>query len=292
MSAFCTSPSLSIRAPQSPKRCRRQSPICCVASPYAPAPLESVLRDAVAKLMVSEGTFDPAAISIADTTVGPGQLNEHYRLTASDEVSFLCKVSRRGGEEAFHGEALALKLLAESCQDNESLFVNVPLAVSSIDTGLRAYTILPWIDFAPFGSAIPSVQKALGAGLAKIHMQSVEKLRYIHENRFGFPVTTWLGAASQDNDWSAPGDWLGFFVSQRLRPRLKDALEKFGEEWGTSNENVLALTTLGSRVCDVQALQPLFEDCVVSPALLHGDLFMGNAGSHGKVRRACIYDAA
>jgi fructosamine-3-kinase len=293
-SGFCAPPA---HAPipgsqQHPKRTRRPPPPCCSARPFCATPLESILRDAVAKVAAPNRDIDPASISVIDATVGPGQLNEHYRVTVADSASFLCKVSRRGGEEAFLGEALSLKLLAEACDDNDDLSVTVPLASGSIDSGLRAYSVFPWVDFAPFGSAIPSVQKALGAGLARIHMRSADVLYDVHQGRFGFPVATWLGGAPQANDWSAPGDWLGFFVSQRLEPRLQEALNGFGEQWGTSNESVLALNKLGSRVCSVRSLRVLFEGVDVSPSLLHGDMFMGNAGSYGRGRVACLYDAA
>lgn len=271
------------------KRQRLYPPRCSNLSSYAAVPLKTVLQEAVSALVPAVA---PSSVTVEETTVGPGQLNEHYRLTAGNSGSFLVKVSRRGGLEALRGESLALSLLAEVCENDDELDVHVPLAVSSIDSGLRAYSVLPWVDFAPFGSSISSVQKALGAGLARMHMRSVKRLQHVHKGRFGFPLPTWLGAAAQQNDWSEPGDWLGFFVSQRLRPRLDEAAQKFGHEWGTSNEDVLALTTLGDRICSVQVLQPLFADCDIVPALVHGDAFMGNTGAHGKMRTACLYDPA
>lgn len=287
--AFCVPPVTVAWRFNLQRRQRHNLPRCCNMSSYAAVPLKTVLQEAVAALVPATA---PASVTVEETTVGPGQLNQHYRLTAGNGGSFLVKVSRRGGLDSLHGESLALSLLAEVCENDEELDVHVPLAVSSIDSGLRAYSLLPWVDFAPFGSSIPSVQKALGAGLARIHMRSVERLRHVHRGRFGFPVTTWLGAAAQKNDWSLPGDWVGFFVSQRLKPRLDEAAQKFGHEWGTSNENVLALTTLGVRICNVEALEPLFADCDIAPALVHGDAFMGNTGAIGKSRTACFYDPA
>lgn len=287
--AFCAPPVSGVVRARPQKRRGYHPPRCCNVSSYAAVPLKTVLQEAIAALVPAVA---PSSVTVEETTVGPGQLNEHYRLTAGNSGSFLVKVSRRGGMEALRGESLALSLLAEVCENDEELDVHVPLAVASIDSGLRAYSVLPWVDFAPFGSSISSVQKALGAGLARMHMRSVERLRHVHKERFGFPVPTWLGAAAQQNEWSMPGDWVGFFVSQRLRPRLDEAAQKFGHEWGTSNETVLALTTLGDRICNAQALQPLFADCDIAPALVHGDAFMGNTGAHGKSRTACLYDPA
>lgn len=198
----------------------------------------------------------------------------------------MCKVSRRGGFEAFEGEATALRLLDEASGDD--LFVAQSLSVGTIDSGLRAYSIFPWIDYAPFGSAIPSVQEKIGRALARLHMRSSAAMTHIHCGRFGFDRPTWLGGIGQDNSWSDPGDWTGFFVERRLRPRLEAAAQRFGEDagYGTSNEAVLALSTIGDRVCSQAMMDYLFEGVTVEPSLVHGDLFMGNCGSFGPGRKA------
>lgn len=266
---------------------RQRTGVQCAAPP-----LETIVKDAVVRLLPDGATRDVSTITVTDSTVGPGQLNEHFRVDTADSGSFLVKVTRRGGLGALQGEAVALRMLAEASDDDDSLQVPQSLATGSIDSGLRAWMVLRWIDYSPFGAAIPSVQAQLGAALARLHMRSAERMQDVHQGRFGFPVSTWLGAAEQENEWSPVGDWLGFFVSRRLQPRLTAAVTKFGDAWGTSNENVLALSTVGSRLCHVSVLRCLFEGVTVRPSLIHGDLFMGNAGSHGKGRVACLYDAA
>lgn len=279
--AFCLSPGVVKKRPKVPPHCispRRQcgsTVLCSVQS------VETYIQDAVLSLLPSE-----SSVEISEATIAPGQHNEHFRVeTHPGGTKLMCKVSRRGGFEAFKGEADSLRLLDVASADD--LFVPQALSVGTIDSGLRAYSIFPWVDYAPFGSAIPSVQDSIGRALARLHMRSAAEMGHIHEGRFGFMRNTWLGGIAQENSWSQPGDWTGFFVEHRLRPRLEAAAERFGESagYGTSNESVLALSTIGERVCSSEMMEYLFSGVIVKPSLVHGDLFMGNCGSFGPDRQ-------
>lgn len=225
-------------------------------------------------------------------TVGPGQLNSHFRL-ASSSATYLIKVSRADGEDALAGESAALAALAVTAAlapPHDRIHISQTLRHGPVFV-TRAYAVLPFVPMAPFGSSIPGIQALLGRGLARIHASSA--LAAVHAGRFGFERDTFLGAARQDNAWSAPGDWVGFFVRRRLAPRLREAQERFGGEWGTNNASAVALSR-ALEVCSVAAVGTLFENVAVVPSLLHGDLFMGNCGAvrDGGERRATMYDPA
>jgi protein-ribulosamine 3-kinase len=255
-------------------------------------PTEEYLRAAAQSLR--PGAL-PATVRITDVTIAPGQQNEHFRLDLDGPdgpASYLAKVSRRGGAEAFAGERASLAALASVVEaGGEDILINKPLFVGTIDSGLRAYSIFPWVHFAPFGTAIPSVQRKLAVGLARLHQVSSDDAAS-HSGRFGFDVTTYLGAQPQDNSWT--NDWVVFFITQRLQPLLDIALTRFSNSYGTSNEVANALQTIGTRIVqdDSAVVAYLFDGIAIRPSLLHGDLFMGNCGATAHGRRPVMYDPA
>jgi protein-ribulosamine 3-kinase len=233
-------------------------------------------------------------VSVTDVTVAPGQQNEHFRVEVNEPGGsvYLAKVSRRGGVEAFAGERASLKALAKvSASCGGDILVSAPVLVGTIDSGLRAYSIFPWLHFAPFGAAIPHVQRALATGMARIHQASADDTAS-HHGQFGFGETTYLGALPQDNSWAS--DWIHFFIAQRLQPLFSTALERFSNSYGTSNESANALRNLGTRIIqeDSDVVSYLFDGITICPSLVHGDLFMGNCGATVNERRAVVYDPA
>jgi protein-ribulosamine 3-kinase len=233
-------------------------------------------------------------VTVTDVTVAPGQQNEHFRVEVNQPggATYLAKVSRRGGVEAFAGERASLTALAKvSASCGEDLLVTAPVLVGTIDSGLRAYSIFPWIHFAPFGAAIPDVQRTLATGMARIHLASAEDTAS-HRGQFGFGEITYLGPLPQDNSWTS--NWVHFFIAQRLQPLLTTALKRFSNSYGTSNETANALCTLGTRIIqeDSDVVSYLFDGITIRPSLVHGDLFMGNCGATVKERRAVVYDPA
>lgn len=273
-----------------PKR-RRTAQLCQIAS-VAPT-VDDYLRAAVLRLPSCGSKLTESDIAIKNVTLAPGQQNEHYRIDVNTPVkkSFLAKVSRRGGAEALAGEKASLEAL-QAAAPSDTLFIPQTLCTGTIDSGLKAYAIQPYVSFAPFGSAIPHVQTALGKALAHIHMHTAAD-KSLHGNRFGFHRTTYLGAVPQDNTWSRENDWVAFFIEQRLRPRLDEALSRFSD-YGTSNETSNALGQLGNKIVSVDSpvVEYLFDGLSVKPSLLHGDLFMGNCGALAGSRQAAMYDPA
>lgn len=129
--------------------------------------------------------------------------------------------------------------------------------------------VLEWIDSGRGGAAF---QESLGRGLAAIHRVSRE--------RYGFDGgDNYIGSTPQPNPDEA--DWITFFREHRLRFQV-DLLHERGR----------LSAGLGSAM---DRLYPRLEGLLglpsERPALLHGDLWTGNAMA-GPGGEAVIYDPA
>ena len=89
---------------------------------------------------------------------------------------------------------------------------------------------------------------AMGAMLARLHRCT--------SGRFGWGSDNWIGLAPQQNAFS--DDWLAFFRDYRLRPQIERARR---------NGYSVTMPPLA-----------LLEGRTPAPALVHGDLWRGNAG--------------
>jgi len=114
-----------------------------------------------------------------------------------------------------------------------------------LERGLRngkAFILLEPLDLRPGAYA------ALGLALSTLHHQSGP--------RFGWARDNYIGLSPQQNGWC--DDWLEFWVTRRMEPQISWAREQ------------------GFDV----SMPPmrLLEKHKPQPALLHGDLWSGNAG--------------
>jgi protein-ribulosamine 3-kinase len=97
---------------------------------------------------------------------------------------------------------------------------------------------------------------ALGRALAALHRSTGE--------RFGWTRDNYIGASAQRN--SQTGDWVEFWREQRLAPQLALAVANGHGEIAQPVERICA------------GLPQLLPDRAPDAALLHGDLWRGNAG--------------
>lgn len=134
----------------------------------------------------------------------------------------------------------------------------------------------------------------LGSKLADMHLSN-QKFRQQQEKQqshvgkatsllkepvtqFGFHVTTCCGYLPMVNDWC--DDWIQFFARNRLKSQLDLVQKNYHDQearrlWPEVERN----------------LSKLFpESLTIKPALLHGDLWGGNAGD--LETEPCIYDPA
>lgn len=130
-------------------------------------------------------------------------------------------------------------------------------------------------DFLNLPSRAPSVsssRESLASKLAKLHAtpQPVE-----YKSRFGFPVPTCCGSTVQDNTWES--SWVVFYGKRRLL-HILTASEK-------SNGLDQELRQWVEKMVDVVVPRLLGEMKDVKPAIVHGDLWSGNA-SRGRFGEA------
>ncbi|GAB4861838.1 hypothetical protein Ancab_037094 [Ancistrocladus abbreviatus] len=182
--------------------------------------------------------------------VGGGCINRASRYD-TDVGSFFVKTNRSIGPKMFEGEALGLRLMHET----NTIHVPKPFKVGSLPGG-GSYIIMEFIEFG----ASRGNQSVLGRKLAEMHKAGKST------KGFGFDVDNTIGSTPQINTWTS--DWVEFYAENRLGYQLKLARDRYGDSH---------IYEKGQRLA--KNLKPLFEDVVVEPCLLHGDLWSGNVSS-------------
>jgi protein-ribulosamine 3-kinase len=130
--------------------------------------------------------------------------------------------------------------------------IRVPDVVARGDGWLA----LEWLDLHPLDRASGA---KLGAGLGALH-------RAWAGGSFGWERDNFIGGTPQRNEWRE--HWIDFWRECRLVPQLARAA---GNGYGGN------LQRSGERL--IAQLETLLADHSARPALLHGDLWGGNAGA-------------
>lgn len=182
--------------------------------------------------------------------VGGGCINLASRYD-TDAGSFFVKQNRSIGLSMFEGEALALNAMYET----RSIRVPKPFKVGTLPTG-GSYIIMEFIEFGRSRGD----QSVLGRRLAEMH-----KAAKSHKG-FGFDVDNTIGSTPQKNTWTS--NWIEFYAVHRLGYQLKLARDQYGDS---------IIYERGQRL--IKNMRPLFENVVIEPCLLHGDLWSGNISS-------------
>jgi fructosamine-3-kinase len=129
--------------------------------------------------------------------------------------------------------------------------VRVPEVIAAGD----GWLLLEWLDLRPLDGRAAG---RLGAALAALHLASAgERHGWAHDN--------FIGGTPQRNGWRAR--WVDFWRDCRLVPQLELAVRN-GHD---------ALQRDGTRL--LSGLDGLLGGHQPKPALLHGDLWSGNAGA-------------
>jgi len=206
---------------------------------------------------MSSTDFSQTLVSIADATgiefdllatksVDGGDINQAYRVTASDDERYFLKLNQPDAAEMFAAEKVGLEALAHAEQ------LRVPFTVATGSGNHHAWLLLEWLDLTT-GNA--NAARHLGRALADLHQ--------IRGDQFGFDADNTIGRTPQRNDWRS--NWVTFYRDFRLVPQLELAVDN-----GVPESTRRGLEKLLPRI------ESWFEDYSPSPALLHGDLWAGN----------------
>lgn len=175
-----------------------------------------------------------------------GDISAAYRLQTEHDVYFI-KLNRPERLTMFQAEAVGLQELAATCT------VRVPQPVLYAKTDDYAFLVLEFIELR---SLTPVAEQLFGEQLAALHQ--------IEQAYFGWHQDNTIGSTAQNNPISP--NWLHFWRDHRLVTQLALA---------ATNGYRGRLQTLGERLC--VKLPLVFDGCQPQPALLHGDLWTGNA---------------
>ena len=214
-------------------------------------------RDLTAK----DGPLAGAVITDV-SPVGGGCIHQAWKLRLCDGQVLFAKSGGASALPLFEVEAEALEALHAQA-DASFLVVPQPIALAALPHG--AVLLLPWLDFGG------SDQTALGRGLALLHQSSMAS----SPARFGWHRDGFIGAGPQPGGWR--DDWGSAFVELRLRPQL-EILDGLQQDSTDLNPLLLRLAE------HLNEHQPC-------PALVHGDLWGGNAASLSD-GRGSIFDPA
>ncbi len=207
------------------------------------------MNDRLRRALVADGGPLSGAVIQRLSGVSGGCIHQSWRLWLEDGRSFFAKAGDTSVEAMLAAEAEGLTSLRQWA-DPALLVVPEPLMPVQ-RFGSDVVLLLPWLDLSA------GDQRQLGKGLALLHQASAAD----HPGRFGWSSDGFIGAGPQPGGWSS--SWGEAFVELRLRPQIRLAAG-----WGLQAEELEPLLqSLGSRL-DLH--QPL-------PALIHGDLWGGNA---------------
>lgn len=179
-------------------------------------------------------------------SLGGGCINSAFRIEGSGGRYFV-KLNTADKEEMFAAEAAGLTEIARTGA------IRVPRPVCHGAGRGSSWLVL---EFIALRSAGHGGMRALGEQFAALHRT--------HADRFGWHRDNTIGATPQINAWS--NDWIDFWRKHRLGYQLRLA---------AGNGHAGRLQREGERL--MEKLSAFFTDYSPKPALLHGDLWSGNA---------------
>ncbi|MEN9214683.1 MAG: fructosamine kinase family protein [Gloeomargarita sp. DG02_4_bins_56] len=173
---------------------------------------------------------------------GGGCIHDN-QILRDGERQFFIKINREAELDLFITEALGLQALSAAHT------LKIPQVIGWGVAEAQAYLILEYLTLTQRGNWY-----FMGQQLAQLHRQSVGQ-------QFGWERDNYIGATPQKNAWHR--DWADFFCTCRLGYQFQLAQRRGGR--------FPAVEKLLNRVHD------LLGAMAVTPVLVHGDLWSGNA---------------
>ncbi len=181
-------------------------------------------------------------------SVGGGSINTAYQLS-TDEHAYFIKLNQPNLVAMFKAEARGLEeMQALNC-------VRIPEVICFGQADGHSYIVLEYITL---GSLRGQASKLLGTQLAQLHSHV--------QPFFGWHIENTIGSTPQHND--RDHDWIHFYGQQRLQKQLM-----FAKQNGFSGR----VQERGQQL--IEQLPRFFDGYSPEPALLHGDLWGGNAAA-------------
>ena len=189
-----------------------------------------------------------------------GDIHNAWRIEFSNKKLFLKRNIRN--EKFLEFEKYCLQHLRKYI-NQENLVMPEVIAYKNIKN--IEILLIEWIDMHNFD------QKKLGKGLGELHLKSAES----NPKMFGFPVEGFIGTTDQKK--GLEDNWIDCFLNLRIIPQL---------------------LSLKSRILDEEIINKVKEKIQSEllnhkpiNALVHGDLWSGNAGID-KNGKGVIFDPA
>lgn len=194
------------------------------------------------------------------SSISGGGINDAYQLKTADQ-SYFIKLNTPQREFMFEAETQGLAdLAATHC-------IRVPEVICYGKTVEYSYLVLEYIACLPFDHKSGQL---LGEQLAQLHQ--------LEQPYFGWHTDNTIGSTPQYNP--REHDWLRFWQQHRLQQQLTFAKQ---------NGYAQTLQDKGDKL--TEQLGVFFKGYSPRPALLHGDLWGGNAAADPQ-GNPIIYDPA
>ena len=194
------------------------------------------------------------------TPIGGGSINDAYRLQLADKLYFI-KLNQPQLAFMFDAEARGLAdISALHC-------IRTPQVICHGHTDDYSYIVLEYITLNSLHGAS---SRLLGKQLADMHKKQ--------QDFYGWHINNTIGSTMQYND--RQDDWPTFWQNERLKKQLNLA---------SQNGYNGSLQDKGRQLID--QVPTFFTRYLPHPALLHGDLWGGNAASDTK-GNPVIFDPA
>lgn len=201
-------------------------------------------------------------------SIGGGCINRVYVISNQTSAGsphpdrYLVKINRSSLVGMFAAEAAGLRSIAETKT------IKAPLPICWGISGEWSYLAIEYLDLTSRANAENWTE--MGRNLAALHRCPIT-----NSYQFGWQIDNTIGSTSQINTWER--DWTTFFTNHRIGYQLQLAQQN-GGHFPRAMELVTAIPRILANY------QP-------KPALVHGDLWSGNA-SFTTAGIPVIYDPA
>ncbi len=178
-------------------------------------------------------------------SIGGGCINQAYQLIGN-QTEYFVKLNSAVKADMFTAEALGL----EQMYNTKTITIPQPICYGIAED--KSYLVLEYIELGRSNNSRSWTQ--MGKQLALLHQKGIC-------DRFGWQTSNTIGSTPQPNDWY--DNWADFFAEKRIGYQLKLAKRNGG--------NFNDSQTVIEKVRDYLATHN------PKPALVHGDLWSGNA---------------